>query len=273
MTTSRVSPAIVAGGATEYAVEDAMELRVAAEAGFEQGAGLAVSIDIEEALDALPVAEVDEGETRLLMEEPAEAARAESGVTGQLSEGAGRGVVPDETGGALDGGMHVLHGDFAGVLKALPCEEQRVGDACIEEGLMPGRGEIGEECSKTLHVLLREPSAGFKVAVGLKQGTRRYVDRDAADHAPEKDADPHAEVGGLLDEDVFLRGEEPEEIAAADFVAAIAEKIDAATVGDEIQFQFGIGVKAVGGGKVVVLPDAAIKPGLQMQMLTHDKKR
>lgn len=67
-------------GATGDLTEDAMELRVAAETCAESGveqcalaSGFALAfIVLEEALHALSVAEVDDGEPGLLLEEPAE---------------------------------------------------------------------------------------------------------------------------------------------------------------------------------------------------------
>lgn len=277
MERSGVVTPVVPGRAAEGALEDAVELRVAAKAGFERGvehgAGLAVSVEVEKPLDALAVAKVDQGEASLLVEEAAETSRTQSGFPRQFGKRKRGSVVADEPRGALDRWMNVLDGDVAGVLKALPGEEQRVGNTGIEKGLMPGGGEIGEEPLDTLHVLLGEAAAGVAVHAGLNEGASGNVDGDAANHSAAKDSDPHAEVGSLFDEDMLLRGEEPEKISAADFVPALAEEIDAPAAGDEIQFKFGVGMTAVGGGKVVVLPDAAIEFGLQMQVLTHDKKR
>lgn len=71
-----------------------MKLRIAAEACFEGGfeksgsvAGLALRfILLEEALHALPISEVDDGETCLLLEESAEARGAEACVVSEVVE-------------------------------------------------------------------------------------------------------------------------------------------------------------------------------------------
>lgn len=268
---------VVLGRTAQQAMEDSMELGIAAkpglERGVEHGALLPVSIEIEKPLDALAVAKVHEGEASLLMEEPAEAAGAESRVARQIGKRTSGSVVANQARYPLHGGMNVLHGNVACVLKALPGEQQSVGDAGIEKGLMPGCGEIGEKISEALHVLLREAPASVAVDAGLEQRAGGDVDGDASNHPAAKDADPHAEVAGLLNKDVFLRGKEPEQVSSADFVAAVAEQVDAPAAGDEIEFEFGMGMATIGGGEIVVLPDAAIQLRLQMQMLTHDKKR
>lgn len=63
------------GRVAHDAFEDAMELRVAAEARFESGVehglALAGSVYLDEALDPLAVAEIDESKSGLLFEETA----------------------------------------------------------------------------------------------------------------------------------------------------------------------------------------------------------
>ena len=70
---------------------------------------------------------------------------------------------------------------------------------------------------------------------------------------------PHLKVGGLIDEDVVLCGEKPEEVAAPDFIAAVTEQIGAKTVGYEVQLKLGVGVPTVGGCYVTVAPDVAVE--------------
>lgn len=277
MERSGVLTPVVPGRAAERALEDAVELRVTAKAGFqrgvEHGAGLAVTVKVEKPLDALTVAKVHHGEACLLVKEAAEAAGTESGFLGQLSQRVSGSIVADEPRRTLDCGVNVLDGDVASPLEALPGEEQRVGNPGVEKGLMPGGGEIGEEPFEALHVLLGEAAACVAVDIGLNERTSRNVDGNAANHPAAKDSDPHTKVGSLFDEDMLLSGEEPEKISTADFVTSFAEEVDAPAAGDEIQFKFGVSMAAVGGGKVVVLPDATIQFRLQVQVLTHDKKR
>jgi hypothetical protein len=258
-------------------MEDAVELRIASKSGFERGvqhgAALAVSVEVKEPLDALAIAVVDKGKACLFVKEPAETACTESRFAGEVGKWAIGSAVTDEARGALNSGVNLLHGDVAGVLEALPGKEQGVGETGIEQRQVPGGGEIREKIPEALHILLREAAACISIDGGLQQGASWNIDGDAADHSAAEDSNPHTEIRGLLDEDMFLRGEKPEEIAASDFIAAIAEKVDAAAASDQIQFKFGMSMTAVCRGKIVVLPDAAIEFGRQMQMLAHDKKR
>lgn len=79
------------------------------------------------------------------------------------------------------------------------------------------------------------------------------------DGAPLEDYDPHLEIEGLFDEDVFLRREEPEKIAATDLITTVAEKIRARALGDEIQFEFGMVMAPVGSSGVGIAPGHAIE--------------
>ena len=105
----------------------------------------------------------------------------------------------------------------------------------------------------------RETATGFAGEAALEQGASADVDGAGADGAAAKDGDPHLEVGCLLDEHMFLSGEEPEEISAADFVATVAEQIGAATAGDEVELELDVAVTAVGGGEIGVAPEVAIE--------------
>ena len=63
---------------------------------------------------------------------------------------------------------------------------------------------------------------GGGAGVGDKRGT--------------ENADPHFEIGRLLEEDVFLRREEPDERAAGEFVTPIGQQVGAGAAGDEVEF-------------------------------------
>ncbi len=277
MRRSGIFAAVVPGGAAEHAMKDAMELRIAAEASLERsvehGSALPVAVQIEESLNTPAIAEVNEGEPGLLVKQSAQPACAKSGFTRDVRNWTIGRAVADEAGGTLDGGVNILNGNIAGVLEAIPGKEQSIRESGIEKRLMLCGGKVREEIPKALRVPLGKAAAGFAGEAGLEQRTGRDVDGDVANHPAAEHADPHAEIWSLFNEDVFLCREEPEEVAAADFVTAVAQEVDAATSGDEIQFQLGMSVAAVGGGKVVVLPYPAIQFRRQMQMLTHDKKR
>lgn len=91
-------PSLVLGGRAACKLpKDTMKLGIAAEACFKGGlkesggvTGLAQHfILLEETLHALSIAELDDGETCLLLEQAAEARRAEACVVSQIVEVAG----------------------------------------------------------------------------------------------------------------------------------------------------------------------------------------
>lgn len=64
-------------------------------------------------------------------------------------------------GGALNGGMNLMGGDFTRALEALPGVEKGISQTCIEKTrLCIGGREIAEDLFKVDEVLLFESSAG-----------------------------------------------------------------------------------------------------------------
>ena len=182
--------------------------------------------------------------------------------------------VADESGGAFDGWMQFADGNLGGGLEAGPRVKKGVAQAGIFEAGFTSGGELGEEIFKARKIARREAAAGLAGEVALEEGASVGVDGAGADGAAAKDGNPHFEVGCLLDEHVFLRGEEPEEIAATDLVAAVAEQVGAATAGDEVELEFDVMVAAIGGGEIGVTPDVAVLRGRELEALQHgDKKR
>lgn len=254
-----------------------MKLRVASEASFEcgikHGCALPGAVKVEEALDTLTVAKIDEGKPSLLVKEAAESACTQARIPGKLGQRTGVVAIADKPGSALYCRVNVHRGYVARMLEALPGEKQCISDACVEKRRMLGGGEIGKKIAEPLQILLSEASAGFAFERGLREGPSRRIESDPTNHPTAEDCDPHAEVGGLLDEDVILRGKQPEEVAAADLITAAPDEVDASTASYEVQFEFGVSMAAIGRGKVVVLPDSSVQFSWQMKMLTHDKKR
>jgi hypothetical protein len=87
------------------------------------------------------------------------------------------------------------------------------------------------------------------------------------DGAALEDNDPHLEIGSLFDEDVFLRGKEPEKITAANHVTAVAEKIGAGASGDEVQFELGVAMAPVGSSGIGIAPGHAVEFGRKVETL------
>ena len=93
------------------------------------------------------------------------------------------------------------------------------------------------------------------------------------DGAAPEDDDPHLEVGSLFDKNMFLCGEEPEKVAAANLVASFAEQIGASTSGDEVQLELGMVMTPVGSGGVRIAPGHAIEFRRKIKMLQHGDKK
>lgn len=255
-----------------------MKLRVAAEAGLEcgveQGVTLAVAVDLLEALDALAIAELDDVGTGLFFEEAAETRGAEADDGREFGKTVLGVRMADESGGAFDGWVQLADGDVGGGLETGPRVKKRVAQASVPEAGFASGGELGEEVFKTREIARGEAAAGVAGEAALEQGAGAGVDGAGADGAAAEDGDPHLEVGCLLDEDVFLGGEEPKEIAAADLVAAVAEEVGAATAGDEVELELDVAVATIGGGEMGVTPDVAVECGRKLEALQHvDKKR
>lgn len=154
-----------------------------------------------------------------------------------------RWVVADEVRGAFHGGMQVVNGDLSGAQKAAPGAQDEIGEAGVEcAGVCGGFAQFGQKIFEPFDVWLGETAAGILRLFFLQEGGGVGVNDGTADSAAAENGDPHFEIGGLLEEDVLLRGEEPKEVATADLIAAIAEQIGAGAADDEVEFELGVGV-------------------------------
>lgn len=171
-------------------------------------------------------------------------------------------------GGALNGGVNFISRDFASALEALPCVEKCVCQTRIEKArFCGGSGEIAEDLFDVDEVLLGEASAGVGGQRLLEKRMRSGIDSVTFDGAALEDDDPHLKVGSLLDKDMFLRGEEPEKIAATNLVATVTEKIGARASGDEIQFELGVVMTPVGSSGAGITPGHAVEFGRKVETL------
>lgn len=268
---------VVPRRATEYTMKDPMELGIAAKARLkrriEHRTSLAIPINVKKTFDALTVAEVDQRESCLLVEEATEASRAQSRIPCQFRKRPRGRAVPDQSRNAFYRGMYILYGDIARTLEAFPGEKQSVRNSRIQQRLMSCSRKVRVDFPESLHVLLCEAPASIALNVRLKQGTSWDINGSTANHPTAKNADPHPKIRCLFYENVFLGGKEPEEIATADLVAAISEEVDTTAASYKVELKFGVSMATVCRGKVVVLPNATVQLRLQVKVLTHDKKR
>jgi hypothetical protein len=77
----------------------------------------------------------------------------------------------------------------------------------------------------------------------------------------------------LFDKDVFLRGKQPEQVAATNLVFAIGEQIESYALRDEVEFQFRVVMHRVGATVMAVVPEVAIESGGSFELLAHDDKK
>lgn len=272
------SPSVAAGRAADNAFEDAVELRVAAEAGFERSVehreALASAVELQKFFDALAVAEIHECDAGLLLEQTAQARRAQAGSAREFVQARRGGFVADQARGAFDGGMNVAHGDIGGVFEILPGIEQRVAQAGIEvAGTFARGGDFGEQVFESREVALWQSPTVFTGGICLTQNFCVRVGGNSPHGLGFEDADPHFEIGCLFNEDVFLRRKKPEQIATANLVFAIGQQVEARALGDEVEFQFGVAVHGI-APVVAVMPKVSVPFRRQVEALAHsDKKR
>ena len=129
-----------------------MELRIAAEACIEssvkQGdlpAGVPLKlVPIEESLNALPVAELDDRNAGLLFEETTEARWTKTDSARELRKAVIAFIADQKARGVLDRRMHAAHGDLAGAIETFPRVQENVGEAGVQEACFVGCfGELG----------------------------------------------------------------------------------------------------------------------------------
>ena len=255
-----------------------MELRVAAKARFQRGVKhlqpLARAIEREKFFHSLAVAEIHQRQSRLLFEQAAQTRRAQAGAAGKFVQSKFVALVTNKSRGFFDGWVNIMHRHVGGAFKIMPRGEQRVTQSGIEETRMVARGgDFGEQGFEPCKHRLRQTAAVFAGWIRPLQNCRVRVGGDPADGLRPGDTDPHFEVGRLFDEDVFLRGKQPEQIATADLVFAVGEQVEAAALRDEIELQFRVTMHRVGATVVTVMPEIAVQLGGQFELLEHGDKK
>ena len=93
-------------------------------------------------------------------------------------------------------------------------------------------------------------------------------DQSGPEHRP-----PQLVVGGLVDQEVILTGEEPGQRAGGELIAPVAEQVGGRAADDEIELELGMAMRA---GPTVVdgVPNhASIEAGSNSEVIDHRKKR
>ena len=251
-----------------------MELRVAPETGcqrrVEHREALASAVEPQETFDALTVAEVHQRNAGLLLEQSAQARGAEAGTPGKFFRAQRGGFVADQPRGAFDGGMNVMHWNIGGMFEILPRAKQGVAQPGIEEtGTIVRGGDFGKQSVESREVALGQPPAVLTGGIGLTQNFCVRVGGNSPDGFGFEDADPHFEIGCLLDEYVFLRRKKSEQIATVNLVFAVGQQVETGALSDEVEFQLGVMMHGVGAPVVAIMPEIATEVGGQFELLAH----
>ena len=134
-------------------------------------------------------------------------------------------------------------------------------------------GDFSEQSFESGERALWQAPAVFPGRVGLPQNPGVRVGRNPPDGFGLEDADPHFEVGGLLDQDMFLGRKEPEQVAAVNPIFAIGQQIETGALGDQVELQLGVMMLGVGPPVLAVMPEVAVPFRRQMEVLAHDDKK
>ncbi len=118
-----------------------------------------------------------------------------------------------------------------------------------------------------------QTAAGVTGEASLLQGTGCRIGGTSLNQATTEDDDPHLKVGRLLDEDVLLRGEEPEQVAAAYLIMTAAQQIGSAAARNEVQLQLRMAVAAVGTCRVGITPRHSVEACGKFESLQHGDKK
>ena len=254
-----------------------MKLRVAAEAGeesgFDEGVAGAGAVEAEEAFEAFALAEGGEADAGLLLEEAAEAGGTEAGVAGEGVEADGAVGVGEEAGGLGDGGVDVGAGDgFVGELVGLPGGDKGVVEGRVEEFEVVTDGafiDMVEEVDVAGIDLAAEDVAGIAGAEDAAvAGTGAAFDK-----AGLEDDDPHGEIVGPIDENVFLFGEEPDHGTGEERDAAVAEEVGGLAGEDEVDLEFLVMMGGDGAKLAVGEEGEALGTGADLELFLHNDKK
>jgi len=254
-----------------------MELRIAAETGEEGGLNKGVArtgaVEAEEALEAFALAEGSEADAGLLLEEAAEAGGAEAGAVGEGVEADGAVGAGEEAGSLGDGGVDVGARDgFAGELVGLPRGDERVIEGGVDEREIFADGtfvDVVEEVDVAGIDLAAEDVAGIAGAEDAAvAGTGAAPDEPGLE-----DDDPHGEIVGPINEDVFLSGEEPNHGTGKERDAAVAEEVGGFAGEDEVDLEFLVMVGGDGAELAVGEEGEALDAGADLELFLHGDKK
>ena len=120
---------------------------------------------------------------------------------------------------------------------------------------------------------MAQPSAGVPGEATLQERKGWRVGGAALNQPAPKDNDPHLEVGSLFNEDMLLRREEPEQVAAADLIVTVAKQIGARTTCDEVQLELCVVMPPVRTRRIGVTPCHTVEISGKFEPLQHGDKK
>jgi hypothetical protein len=167
---------------------------------LKKGSPIATAVQILEAFNALPVAEVDQIGTGLFFEQTAEPGGAEAGTMREFLKAVVRVVVANKASSPLYSWMQLADGHVCRSLKATPCMKQGIRKPGVHQPwFVRCRGELGKELFESVHVVLAEPTAGVSRMGSLQEWPGGRVNGIALHSPATEDRNPHGEIGRLLD--------------------------------------------------------------------------
>ena len=170
--------------------------------------------------------------------------------------------------------MHIVNGHIGGAFETLPGRQQSIAQAGIKKTRLFSRGgNFRQQRFQPRKNRLRKTSAILTRRIRLAQNFGSHVRGQPPDGPRLRDANPHFEIGRLLNQDVFLRGKQPEQIAPANLIFAIGEQVKPAALRHQIELQFRVMMHCVRPAVMAVMPQVTIETGREFELLAHDDKK
>jgi hypothetical protein len=171
--------------------------------------------------------------------------------------------------------MHIdAFDDVVAVEKRSPREAQQVRQSGVGKYLVHRLGVLDfvEEGAEAANAAGFETARELPSRVVLAKGPRVVGRRDPIDEGGSEDRPLELVVGGLVDQDLVLTGEEPGQRAGRERIATVAQQVGGGAADDEVELELGM---AMGAGSYVahrVPHHASIQAGRNSEV-AHRKKR
>jgi len=283
----RSAEVIVGGGGPQRGrtpsrllAKDAVELGVAAEAGLERGGqrrrALPFAVETQETLQSLLVAEPADRHAGLLLEYPAQVRRAQVRSPRERSEIACVRVGSQYPSDRFHRRMQIdAFDDVVAVEKRSPGEAQQVRQPGVDKNVVHRLRMLYfvEEGAETTNPAGVETARELPDGILCQQGSRLPGHCDLSDESGPEHRPPELVVGGLVDQEVILTGEEPGQRAGGELIAPVAEQVGGGAANDEVDLELGMAMGAWSNVADSVPYHASIEASPNSEVVDHRKKR